>query len=173
MHNLREIALGVTCAILTVLSGRSEQLAEPQKFPEISGVVALAGYWESASVEGFSLVDQVGLPSRTPIERVQSKGCWHILLTDVKGLSAEQAKFVSVVLGRRRMIHPIFLDYVQNKIQSKDPNLPKVYLCVEAAKEVPLKIGAKLTLKSVTLTDTGGMRWKLEADQMQVSESKN
>jgi len=169
MHNFREVVLGLIACFLMVIPARSEQLAEPQKFQEVSGVVALAGYWESASVKGFSLVNQVGLPSRTPIEQAKNEGYWHILLTDVKGLSEEQAKFISVVLGRRAMIHPIFLDYVQNKIQSKDANRPEVYLCLKASKEEPLKIGAKLTLRLVTLADTGGMRWRLEVDHLEVS----
>jgi hypothetical protein len=170
MQNFRKIVLRVTCSFLMIHNAKSEQLAEPQKFQEISGVVALAGFWENATVDGFSLVDRVGLPSRIPMQRAQCKGCWHILLIDAKGLSPEQAKFISVVLGRRPMIHPIFLDYVRSKLQSKDSNLPTVYLCVEASRELPLKIGAKLTLKSVILTDTGGMLWKLEVDQMNISE---
>jgi hypothetical protein len=145
---------------------QAELLAPDQEFEEISGVVVRGSYRKVTKIEEVILVDQVGFPDRLEPNLYERKGYWHLLLRDVRGVSAEDAKFVSVALGRTSSIHPLYLDYLEKKFSSSNANRPLMYVTMKGGENLKIKIGSRFVIKKAVLEDGGGGFWYLRGNEL-------
>lgn len=151
---------------------QADLLAPAQEFEELSGVVVRGSYRKVTKIEEVILIDQVGFPDRSEPKLFERKGYWHLLLKDVRGVSAKDAKFVSIALGRTFSIHPIYLDYLEKKFSSSNSNLPMMYVTLKGGENLKIKIGSRLVIKKPVLEDGGGGFWYLRGNEIIVDSQE-